>query len=83
MGNYGKVFAGNANAETGSLQIISTIQDTDNNTQDGDGAAMVQSKSTVIADGNLTGTDSNTSSNDNQSETDTQVSASIGTDYVR
>ncbi len=83
MGNYGKVFAGNANAETGSLQIISTIQDTDNNTQDGDGAAMVQSKSTVIADGNLTETDSNNSSNDNQSETDTQVSASIGTDYVR
>lgn len=31
LGNYGKVFSGNANAETGSLQIISTIQDTDNN----------------------------------------------------
>lgn len=30
IGNYGKVFAGNANAETSSLQIISTIQDTDN-----------------------------------------------------
>ena len=32
IGNYGKIFSGNANAETSSLQIISTIQDTD--TQD-------------------------------------------------
>lgn len=31
IGNYGKIFSGNANAETSSLQIISTIQDTDTN----------------------------------------------------
>lgn len=29
IGNYGKLFSGHANAETSSLQIISTIQDTD------------------------------------------------------
>lgn len=81
MGNYGKVFAGNANAETGSLQIVSTIQDTDTNTNNGDGAAMLQNKSNVVADGSLNGTTSSDTAN-TDAEQSGQVRAAIGTQDV-
>lgn len=55
MGNYGKVFAGNANAETGSLQIISTIQDTDESSVNG--MEEVQDGKNIMTEGSLNGTD--------------------------
>ena len=33
IGNYGKIFSGNANAETGSIQIIESFTDKETTTQ--------------------------------------------------
>lgn len=78
MGNYGKVFAGNGNAETGSLQIISTIQDTDGSNFDGIGA--LQNGEEVLVEGDIDGNNSNVESD--VENTVQNVGAVIGTDSV-
>ena len=78
MGNYGKVFAGNANAETGSLQIISTIQDTDDSS--GVGTDMLQKNKDILTEGTLNeGTGSDTNTEDNSGK---NYSAVIGAESV-
>lgn len=83
MGNYGKVFAGNANAETGSLQIISTIQDTDSNTSDGDGAGMLQNGQNVIGDSTLNDNASNTEGTSTTEVDSSNLGVAIGTESVQ
>ena len=73
IGNYGKIFSGNANAETSSLQIISTIQDTDRNND--------------VLTNNPTGSTSNNnnnnnSSNQNNNENNQSGSAELGVSGV-
>lgn len=80
MGNYGKVFAGNANAETGSLQIISTIQDTDETS--GKGTQMVQQGSEVLTEANITSGGSGSNTETDMSNMMNNVSAVIGADSV-
>ena len=57
IGNYGKVFSGHANAETSSLQIVSTIQDSDN--------ANGSSGSAGLNSGNSSNKDNNKNNNNN------------------
>lgn len=77
LGNYGKVFSGNANAETGSLQIISTIQDTD--TDDKTYINSSSGKNNEI----ITNTNINSNSNSSSSnEGETNIGAAVGGSYI-
>lgn len=64
IGNYGKIFSGNANAETSSLQIISTIQDTDANEDVGTSSENIYNTSAGGGVNNATQNNPNNNSDD-------------------
>lgn len=75
LGNYGKVFSGNANAETGSLQIISTIQDTDNDDETLLESNNNEKNNSIVTTGNSENT--NNSTQDSSSE-QSNIGVAIG-----
>lgn len=78
LGNYGKVFSGNANAETGSLQIISTIQDTDTKDETYINSTNESGKNTTV---NTNAGVNNNNSSSNESEV-SNIGAATGGSYI-
>ena len=83
LGNYGKIFSGNANAETSSLQIISTIQDTDTEEDQSVVSTDANGKATNTATtAGISTNKSNSSSDSNQSAESENGIIVAGTDSI-
>lgn len=65
IGNYGKIFSGHANAETSSLQIISTIQDTDKDDAAGTSSENIYNTGSGGGSNNANKNNNNNNSNSN------------------